>query len=113
MRLSSACILAAAQVFSSAAYAQSDANTPSRTSYEDVYVRDGNRNISIPVPLQAVRDVDPGVAIKPDTELRILCIGDSITVGIGGSQRNSYREELKEHLSGKSAGCSLLLVFCD
>lgn len=102
MRPASILALAVAQALSPAVSAQSDSSGVNRTVYDDVAVQDGARNISIPVPLQAVRGVDPGVTIKPDTELRILCIGDSITVGAGSSDRNGYREKLSENLSGEN-----------
>ncbi|PNP41723.1 hypothetical protein TGAMA5MH_06316 [Trichoderma gamsii] len=45
----------------------------------------------------------PGVRVKPGTELRILCVGDSITVGFlsdkNGGDGNGYRLELRNDLS--------------
>lgn len=47
-----------------------------------------------------------GHKIKPGTELRILPVGDSITVGfhsnLDGGDGNGYRLKLKENLSGTS-----------
>ncbi|KAH8894324.1 integrin alpha N-terminal domain-containing protein [Thozetella sp. PMI_491] len=44
-----------------------------------------------------------GRAVKPGTELRILCVGDSITVGFASEQNggdaNGYRLELRNNLS--------------
>ncbi|KAH7375540.1 SGNH hydrolase-type esterase domain-containing protein [Plectosphaerella cucumerina] len=65
-----------------------------------VTIQDGDRNTTVAVPLRAVPDVAAGKAIRPDTELRILCIGDSITVGYGSSDSNGYRETLKANLAG-------------
>jgi hypothetical protein len=44
-----------------------------------------------------------GAAVKPGTTLRILCLGDSITVGFGSRWGNGYREQLRRdlRLSGK------------
>lgn len=48
----------------------------------------------------------PGVRVKPGTELRILCVGDSITVGFlsdkNGGDGNGYRLELRNDLSSKN-----------
>ncbi|KAI3392227.1 hypothetical protein diail_5982 [Diaporthe ilicicola] len=45
----------------------------------------------------------PGKAVKPGTELRILCVGDSITVGFlsdqDGGDGNGYRLRLRDNLS--------------
>jgi len=51
---------------------------------------------------------EPGGPVKPGTELRILCVGDSITVGypndIGpGADGNGYRLELRNSLSRKNS----------
>ena len=99
---SPACVLvaAAAQAALASTIVESRANS-NNNGATDVQVRDGNRTISMPVPLQAVQGVDSGVAISPDAELRILCIGDSITVGAGSSHKDGYREQLREHLSGE------------
>ncbi|KAJ4415694.1 hypothetical protein N0V82_007187 [Gnomoniopsis sp. IMI 355080] len=47
--------------------------------------------------------VDPGGAVKPGTELRIPCVGDSITVGFlsgqDGGDGNGYRLQLRNDLS--------------
>lgn len=47
----------------------------------------------------------PGKALKPGTELRILCVGDSITVGFlsdqDGGDGNGYRLRLLDDLSRK------------
>jgi lysophospholipase L1-like esterase len=43
----------------------------------------------------------PGTPVKPGTKLRILCIGDSITVGVGSSHGNAWRARLRENLSSK------------
>lgn len=51
--------------------------------------------------------VEPGEAVKPGTELRILCVGDSITVGFlsdqDGGDGNGYRLQLRNDLSSKSS----------
>ncbi|TLD05009.1 uncharacterized protein PgNI_09260 [Pyricularia grisea] len=49
------------------------------------------------------RGTAPGKEVKPGTELRILCAGDSITVGFlsdqNGGDGNGYRLKLKQDLS--------------
>lgn len=49
----------------------------------------------------------PGKALKPGTELRILCVGDSITVGFlsdqDGGDGNGYRLRLLDDLSRKKS----------
>ncbi|TLD04146.1 hypothetical protein PgNI_11221 [Pyricularia grisea] len=49
------------------------------------------------------RGTSPGKAVKSGTDLRILCAGDSITVGYlsnqYGGDGNGYREQLREDLS--------------
>lgn len=49
----------------------------------------------------------PGRAVKPGTELRILCVGDSITVGFlseqDGGDGNGYRLRLLDNLSRKTS----------
>lgn len=56
------------------------------------------------------RGTEPGVAVKPGTELRILCVGDSITVGIlsdqDGGDGNGYRLQLRADLSSKVSAYS-------
>lgn len=51
-------------------------------------------------------DIAPGKAVKPGTELRILPVGDSITVGFlserDGGDGNGYRQKLLNNLSGKA-----------
>ena len=42
----------------------------------------------------------PGVAVKTGTKLRILPVGDSITVGWLGDDLNGYRKQLRDDLSG-------------
>ena len=42
----------------------------------------------------------PGVAVKKGTKLRILPVGDSITVGHLGDDLNGYRKQLRDDLSG-------------
>jgi hypothetical protein len=58
---------------------------------------------SITKPLETI-GVAPGKGVKPGTELRILGVGDSITVGYrsdeNGGDGNSYRGELLDDLSG-------------
>lgn len=40
-----------------------------------------------------------GCTVAPDMQLRMLAVGDSITVGWGGSEYwNSYRKDLKSYL---------------
>ncbi|KAL7816651.1 carbohydrate esterase family 3 protein [Trichoderma gracile] len=60
-------------------------------------------NIQPPsIPLRLVNTA-PGKAIKPETELRILPVGDSITYGFlsdqDGGDGNGYRLRLRQHLS--------------
>ncbi|KAM0282114.1 hypothetical protein ACHAQH_003154 [Verticillium albo-atrum] len=55
-------------------------------------------NLSISLPLE-YSSAPTGEIIKADTELRVLCVGDSITVGDGSSDWNGYRGELKALLS--------------
>lgn len=51
----------------------------------------------------------PGRAVKPGTELRVLCVGDSITVGFlsdqDGGDGNGYRLRLLGDLSRKNPLC--------
>jgi hypothetical protein len=42
----------------------------------------------------------PGVAVRTGTKLRILPVGDSITVGWLGDDHNGYRKQLRDNLSG-------------
>jgi len=48
----------------------------------------------------------PGLAVKPGTELRILCVGDSITAGDSSDRHapgdwNGYRKRMRDMLSGE------------
>ena len=52
-----------------------------------------------PKPLETT-GINPGVPVKPGTELRILPLGDSLTVGYESSDGNGYRGELLRDLSG-------------
>lgn len=56
-------------------------------------------------PLQISRG--RGEAVQTGTELRILCAGDSITLGTfsdtNGGDGNGYRLQLRDDLSGESA----------
>ena len=45
--------------------------------------------------------IAPGVAVKTGTELRILPVGDSITVGFEDPNGDGYRFELLTDLSGE------------
>ena len=54
---------------------------------------------TLPLVLQTT-GVRPGIAVKPGTELRILPIGDSLTVGFESSDNNGYRAALLQDLSG-------------
>lgn len=49
----------------------------------------------------------PGKAVKPGTELRVLCVGDSITVGFlsdqDGGDGNGYRLRLLDNLSREAS----------
>ncbi|TLS26370.1 hypothetical protein PpBr36_04916 [Pyricularia pennisetigena] len=49
------------------------------------------------------RGASPGQPVKPGTDLRILCAGDSITVGFlsnqNGGDGNGYRQQLRNNLS--------------
>lgn len=60
------------------------------------------------------QNTPPGKAIKPETELRILPVGDSITYGFlsdqDGGDGNGYRLRLRENLSSKVIG--VYCVFC-
>ena len=51
------------------------------------------------------KEIKAGEAVKKGTELRILPVGDSITVGFlsdrNGGDGNGYRGQLKEDLSGE------------
>jgi hypothetical protein len=51
------------------------------------------------------KETEPGKPVKEGTKLRILPVGDSITVGYGsernGGNGNGYRGQLKNDLSGK------------
>lgn len=53
------------------------------------------------------KSTKPGKALKPGTELRILCVGDSITVGFlsdqDGGDGNGYRLRLLDDLSRKTS----------
>ncbi|CCF38733.1 carbohydrate esterase family 3 [Colletotrichum higginsianum] len=52
-----------------------------------------------------LKGVAPGQAVKPGTKLRILGVGDSITVGFlserDGGDGNGYRLKLQQDLSSK------------
>jgi hypothetical protein len=52
------------------------------------------------------KEIKSGEAVKKGTELRILPVGDSITVGYlsdrKGGDGNGYRGQLKKDLSGKN-----------
>lgn len=57
------------------------------------------------------RNTLPGRKIESGVELRILPVGDSITVGFGseiGGDGDGYRRQLRDDLSGKD----LLRRFC-
>lgn len=43
----------------------------------------------------------PGQVIKEGVKLRILPVGDSVTVGFLSSDDNGYRLKLQENLAGK------------
>ncbi|KAM3517488.1 hypothetical protein NHJ13051_008947 [Beauveria bassiana] len=50
------------------------------------------------------RNTPPGRKIESGVELRILPVGDSITVGFGseiGGDGDGYRRQLRDDLSGK------------
>ena len=49
----------------------------------------------------------PRRAVKPGTELRILCVGDSITVGFLSEDGNGYRLKLRDDSSSKNCPLSL------
>ncbi|PHH63107.1 hypothetical protein CDD81_6258 [Ophiocordyceps australis] len=53
-------------------------------------------------PLQLRLDVTPGLSRIAGTELRILCAGDSITLGTLSSDGNGYREELRSKFPAHS-----------
>jgi hypothetical protein len=52
------------------------------------------------------KNTTPGQTVKSGTELRILCVGDSITVGFrsdkDGGDGNGYRLQLRDDLYSKS-----------
>jgi hypothetical protein len=54
-------------------------------------------------PVLRVTGVPPGQAIKPGTKLRILGVGDSISVGFLSGDGNGYRLELKNDLSSEAS----------
>lgn len=51
-------------------------------------------------PLQTT-GIEKGIEVKNGTDLRILPVGDSITVGYEDPQRRGYRLELLRDLSGQ------------
>ncbi|PHH82957.1 hypothetical protein CDD82_4175 [Ophiocordyceps australis] len=53
-------------------------------------------------PLQRRQDVTAGLSRSAGTELRILCAGDSITLGTLSSDGNGYREQLRSRLPAHS-----------
>ena len=65
----------------------------------------------IPIVLQ-YRHTDAGKEVKPGTELRILPVGDSITVGFlsdrNGGDSDGYRRQLKSDLSRE---CSEVRIY--
>lgn len=58
--------------------------------------------------------IEPGETVKNGTELRILPVGDSITVGYLSEDGNGYRAQLQADLSGKTTAkrfyCSESLI---
>lgn len=63
---------------------------------------------ALPGPGRSVlqyRETEPGKSVKEGTKLRILPVGDSITVGFlsdrNGGDGNGYRGQLKDDLSGE------------
>ncbi|KAF7555701.1 hypothetical protein G7Z17_g1993 [Cylindrodendrum hubeiense] len=61
--------------------------------------KSSDENIMLPLKITGV---SPGKAVKPGTELRILCVGDSITSGFSDVIRtkgNGYRPHLRNALS--------------
>lgn len=58
----------------------------------------GTSSVLPPLHTTGVQD---GALVKEGVELRILPVGDSITVGFESSQLNGYRLELQDKLSGE------------
>ena len=60
------------------------------------------------------KKTEAGKAVKKGTKLRILPVGDSITVGFpsekNGGDGNGYRGQLKKDLSGESSRSELTLL---
>lgn len=60
------------------------------------------------------KKTEAGKAVKKGTKLRILPVGDSITVGFpsekNGGDGNGYRGQLKKDLSGESSKSELTLL---
>lgn len=79
---------------------QTPPSSPPLLQQTNVTVQEGGISTTFSLPLRAVPNVVAGTPIRPGTELRILCIGDSITVGTGSSTRDGYREGLKANLAG-------------
>lgn len=65
------------------------------------------RNAPIPVPMYAGHIVEN--EMKSNMKLRILCVGDSVTVGTGSSVLNGYKKRLRSDLIGKCRMADLLL----
>ncbi|RBQ85625.1 hypothetical protein VDGD_20814 [Verticillium dahliae] len=63
-----------------------------------LFQRNANTDLSLSLPL-SVTDASPAQTISSGTTLRILCVGDSVTVGHGSKDLNGYRSDLSERLS--------------
>ena len=57
-------------------------------------------SISTPPPALQTKGLDPGMPVNTRTELRILPVGDSITVGVESTGENGYRLPLWQYLTG-------------
>lgn len=62
-------------------------------------IRQSNSDAAARPPLQYT-NIAPNIPVKAGTELRILPVGDSITVGYESSDGNGYRLGLQQDLSG-------------
>jgi hypothetical protein len=56
-------------------------------------------------PFLTYKGTPSGKAVQGGVKLRILAVGDSITVGFGqGADGNGYREQLRNNLSSECSG---------
>ncbi|KAG7120804.1 hypothetical protein HYQ44_004269 [Verticillium longisporum] len=66
-----------------------------------LFQRNANTDLPLNLPL-SVTDASPAQTISSGTTLRILCVGDSVTVGHGSKGLNGYRSDLAERLSSSN-----------